>query len=402
MRAEAIRLAGVKTVIRYYAHGPGQWDVKRCSTSASSMPWSAQNLSVAVVFQHQQQQGGDLRSARTRRSRMMWARTMLDWSCSSRGTPAIYLRRRLRPSCIRGQQDHEIQLGDHRPGGRSVRSYFEYAREELAKDGRKLGVYGCGRTCELLEASRIISGGRRRWTIGRAREFYNFRKWHLFQNRVDLDGYYDHPQACPIDAKPDQSGPRRFRPAGGAPARWTPIPGRGGAVLEARSFITVRRLGLYKDHPQRSRACCSTADTLDGERSARRFAMPSASNSDRGRRLLRLSLDEGDTVAADRHNERSQAVGAMPPKADRATPPRPRPAARPARRASRHHRGSAGRVDEPKVRCASRQAQSSREALALHDRVALSRIAGTARRRVDTPAARPTLRQFRGAPAGAG
>jgi hypothetical protein len=32
-RAEAIRLAGIETVIRYYAHGPGQWTGKVLSLS---------------------------------------------------------------------------------------------------------------------------------------------------------------------------------------------------------------------------------------------------------------------------------------------------------------------------------------------------------------------------------
>ena len=158
----------------------------------------AQNLSVAVVFQHENNKPENFLDENKKRQDLMWARTHADHLQQPRRHAGLF-RRRLRPAAL-GRQERQVRPEHHRAArSRRCKSYFEYAREELAKDGRKLGVYGCGSACEILEDVADYFWLSASADYSRSGEFYNSGKWHLFQNRVDLVRYYDNPQPCPID-----------------------------------------------------------------------------------------------------------------------------------------------------------------------------------------------------------
>jgi hypothetical protein len=316
-RAEAIRLAGVKTVIRYYARGPGQWDGKVLSKPELDA-LEAQNLSVAVVFQQDNHKPDSFLDKNKKVEDLMWARTHADHLQQPEGTPIYFAadfdllhwdgkKRKSDPSVT------EQQVA-------SVKSYFEYAREELAKDGRKLGVYGCGRTCEILEGVAHyfwLSASADFW---RSAQFYNSGKWHLFQNRADLLRYYDHPKPCPIDAdlaNPDHEDFGQWR-RHGEPDIDTSETTR--TVLEARSFVAVQQLGLYRNHPQRDATLLKPETLSPSERKALRYAFSVKILTEEGD-YYGVSLDEGDWVRGYCHKSDLTADITMPLKADRPRAP---------------------------------------------------------------------------------
>ena len=316
-RAEAIRLAGIKTVIRYYARGPGQWDGKVLSKSELDA-LEAQNLSVAVVFQQDNHKPDNFLDENKKIDDVMWARAHADHLQQPAGTPIYFgadfdllhwdgTKRKSDPS-VTAQRIA------------SVRSYFEYARQELAKDGRKLGVYGCGHTCEILAGIADyfwLSASADFWHSG---EFYNSGKWHLFQNRADLLRYYDHAKPCPIDANlanPEHESFGQWR-RDGEPAMDSREATR--TVLEARSFVAVQQLGLYRDHPQRDATLLKPETLSPSERAALRYAFSVKILAEEGD-CYGVSLDEGDWVRGYCHKSDLSADGAMPLKAARPLAP---------------------------------------------------------------------------------
>jgi hypothetical protein len=66
---------------------------------------------------------------------------------------------------------------------KAIKEYFEYAHAEVAKDGRKMGVYGCGIQQEGWDMFYWISASIGYWDTG---EFFNGGKWHLFQTKTEL------------------------------------------------------------------------------------------------------------------------------------------------------------------------------------------------------------------------
>ena len=317
-RAEAIRLAGVKTVIRYYARGPGQWDGKVLSKPELDA-LEAQNLSVAVVFQQHNNIRENFLDPNKKVEDVMWARAHADALQQPEGT-AVYFG-----------ADFDLQHWDTKTRTSNagitdqvvagVRRYFEYARDELAKDGRKVGVYGCGRTLELLEDVADyfwLSASADFWRSG---EFYNSGKWHLFQNRVDLVKHYDNARPCPIDANlanPDHEDFGQWRRSGEVDVD---TPEQARAVLEARSFVAVQQLGLYKNHPSRSKALLSPDSLSAHERAALRYAYNVKILTEEGD-YYGVSLDEGDYVRGYCHKSDLSANMAMPLRADRSRAPR--------------------------------------------------------------------------------
>lgn len=315
-RAEAIRLAGVKTVIRYYAHGPGQWDGKVITRSELDA-LEAQNLSVAVVFQNANHNpDGFLDRDKVVRD-VMWARTHADHVEQPEGTPIYF------------GVDFDLR---HWDGKRSdpavtaqrtaaVRRYFEHLRTELAKDGRKIGVYGCGAACEAVADIADYFWLSASADYLRSGEYYNSGRWHLYQNRVDLTRFYGDPRPCPIDANlanPNQPDFGQWRRSG-AVDRDTPAQAR--AVHQARAFVAVQQLGLYKDHPRRDRTLMKPEALGASERAALRYAL-NVKILTEDDDYYGISLDEGDTVRGYCHKSDLRIAAAMPLRAGRATAPK--------------------------------------------------------------------------------
>lgn len=313
-RAEAIRLSGVRTVIRYYARGGGQWNGK-VLTRTELDALEAQNLSVAAVFQHANNKPENFLDEHKRIDDAMWARTHADHLRQPEGTPIYF------------GADFELRHWDSKAGRSdpsttgqrtaAVHRYFEYIRDELAKDGRKLGVYGCGSTLELLSdvADYLwLSASADYWHSDR---FFNSGRWHLFQNRVDLVRHYDHPLPCPIDtnlANPQHAEFGQWRRSGKVD-RDTPDETR--AVLDARSFVAVQQLVLYRDHPRRDPALLKPEALTPSERAALRYAFNVKIVAEDAE-FYGVSLDEGETVRGWCHRSDLAADGSMPLRARRA------------------------------------------------------------------------------------
>ncbi len=274
-RAEAIRLAGVKTVIRYYARGPGQWDGKVLSKPELDA-LEAQNLSVAVVFQQDNHKPDSFLDENKKVEDLMWARTHADHLQQPEGTPIYFAadfdllhwdskKRKSDPSVT------EQQVA-------SVKSYFEYAREELAKDGRKLGVYGCGRTCEILE------GVADYFWLSASADFWQSARILQFREMAPVpeprrSGEILRPsEAVPDRCESRQSGPRGFRAMAARRRTVTSIPARRRAWCWRRDrssrCSSSASTGIIRNAMRRcsSRRRCRRAN-------GRRCATPSASRS---------------------------------------------------------------------------------------------------------------------------
>lgn len=326
--AEGMRLAGINTVIRYYAHGPGQWAGKVLTKTELDV-LEAQNLSVAVVFQNNNNVPENFLKENKKVEDVMWARTHADHLQQPEGTPIYF------------GVDFDLRHWDGKKSDSNVteqriaaiKRYFEYAREELAKDGRKLGAYGCGKTCEVLEGIADyfwLSSSADYWRSG---EFYNSGEWHLFQNRVNLTRFYGDSKACPIDtnlANPNHEDFGQWRRDGVPDVDVREI---SQQVLDARSFVAVQQLWLYKAHPQHDRTPLKPAELSPSERTALRYAFNVKILSEEGD-YYGVCLDESDMVRGWCHRSDLSADGRMPLKADRtralrsagAEPPAPRPA----------------------------------------------------------------------------
>jgi hypothetical protein len=310
-RAQAIRQAGVRTVIRYYAHHTGQWTGKVLSkTELAAL--EANDLSVAVVFQNYNNNPDNFLDPNKKVEDVMWARRHADDLKQPAGTPVYFgadfdLRHWKKGKSDSGITEQRIA---------AVKSYFEYARAELAKDGRKLGVYGCGATCEMLDGVADyfwLSASADFWRSG---EYYNSRRWHLYQNRVDLTRAYGDHKPCPIDtnlANPDYENFGQWRRDG---RRERDFQTASQKILDARSFVAVQRLCLTRDHPHRDNAALR-ADALSSvEQKALRYALSVKIIRQEGEHCG-ISLDEGDTIRAWCHHSDLSADRSMPLRARR-------------------------------------------------------------------------------------
>ncbi len=313
-RAEAIRLSGVKTVIRYYARGPGQWDGKVLSKPELDA-LEAQNLSVAVVFQHENNKAENFLDENKKLQDLMWARTHADHLQQPQGTPVYFGADFDLPHWDGKKGKSDPSITEQRIA--ALKSYFEYAREELAKDGRKLGIYGCGSVCEILADVADYFWLSASADYSRSGEFYNSGKWHLYQNRVDLVRYYDNAQPCPIDsnlANPQHAHFGQWRRSGKIDKD---TQDEMRAVLEARSFVAVQQLALYKDHPRRAPTLLKPEALMASERAALRYAF-NVKIVTEDEEFYGVSLDEGDTVRGWCHKSDLSADGSMPLRARRA------------------------------------------------------------------------------------
>ena len=312
-RAAAMRRAGIRTVIRYYAHGTGQWTGKVISKSELDA-LEAHGLSVAVVFQNNNNVPDNFLDPNKKVEDVAWARRHADALRQPAGTPIYF------------GADFDLRHWDGKKGKSdpsatsqrvaAVRSYFEYAHDELAKDGRTIGVYGCGRTLELLEDVADyfwLSASVDYWRSG---EFYNSGKWHLYQNRVDLTRTYGDAKPCPIDtnlANPAYEEFGQWRRDGRPVVETKAATQR---VLDARSFVAVQQLCLTKDHPSRDGSGLRVEALAPSEQRALRYAISVKVLREEGGHCA-VSLDEGDTIRAWCRKADLSADGRMPLRANR-------------------------------------------------------------------------------------
>ena len=146
--AKNIADAGISTVIRFYSRNANHLDngKKYHNTVLSKDEWKAlrdHDLTVATVFQYSS--GGSERSFQNPSKKIndvLCARHSADNMKQPEGS-AIYF-------------GADFNLDGGSPAAReknikTVKEYFEYAHAEVAKDGRKIGVYGCGTACEILQ-----------------------------------------------------------------------------------------------------------------------------------------------------------------------------------------------------------------------------------------------------------
>ena len=247
----------------------------------------------------------------------MWARTHADHLQQPEGTP-IYFGADFELAAL-GRQDAEIRPEHHRPAEfRRVHRYFEYVRDELAKDGRKLGVYGCGSTLELLSDVADyfwLSASADYWHSDR---FFNSGKWHLYQNRVDLVRHYDNALPCPIDsnlANPQHAEFGQWRRSGKVDTR---LPGRDarGASTRVRSS-RCNSLRSTKITRGAAPALLKPEALTASERPALRYAF-NVKIVTEDEEFYGVSLDEGDTVRGWCHKSDLSADGSMPLRARRA------------------------------------------------------------------------------------
>jgi hypothetical protein len=314
-RAKAIRQAGIRTVIRYYAHGPGQWTGKVLS-AAELDALEANDLSVAVVFQHNNNVPDNFLDPDKKVLDVEWARR----HAASLRQPA--------GSAIYFGADFDLrhwQKGKSDPGATeqriaAVKGYFEHARAELAKDGFKLGVYGCGRTLEILEGVADyfwLSASAAYWRSG---EYYNSGQWHLYQNRIDLTRSFGDAKPCPIDtnlANPSYADFGQWRRDGRTDAGAQAAAQR---ILDARSFVAVQQLCLTRAHPERDRTPLKADALSPDQRRGLRYALSVKILHEDGD-YCGVSLDEGDSIAGYCRKADLSADGSMPLKANRRLAP---------------------------------------------------------------------------------
>jgi hypothetical protein len=211
--AATIKQSGIATVIRYYAREGGQWCGKVLGKSELDA-LDAAELSVAVVFQHNNNQADYFYDEEKKKEDVKWALNHAQDLKQPTETPIYFGAdfdlggRRKKDShgnFIKDQNgDYVIEYSDEiqHANEAAILNYFRYAREELGKKNYKVGVYGCGATCELL------GGDQQRpkladyfWISasvsykGTSR-FYNSRNWHLFQNKVELPRTDFIPKQC--------------------------------------------------------------------------------------------------------------------------------------------------------------------------------------------------------------
>jgi hypothetical protein len=300
------------------------------------------------VFQHGNNDPDSFVSDSKQAVDAMWARTHADHLQQPEGTP-IYFGADFDLLHWDGKRSDPAMTAQ-RAG--AVRRYFERMRAELAKDGRKLGVYGCGATCELLEGIADYFWLSASPDYLRSAEYYNSRKWHLYQNRVDLARQFDDPRPCPIDsnlANPAHAEFGQWRRSGEV-RRGSPETAR--AILDARSFVVVQQLGLYRDHPSRD-ATLIKPDTLAASaRAALRYAL-NVKIVTEDEACYGVSLDEGNTVTGYCRKSDLCPVGSMPLRRDRAGAPKSAalaPAAPATHPATYHVAGTGQSVPLPRSR----------------------------------------------------
>lgn len=127
-----------------------------------------------------------------------------------------------------------------------VKQYFEYAMQQMSRYSKtwKIGVYGCGKTCEILSAEGWdidcwISASVSFW---RTAEYFNSGNWTLFQTRTELSRSFGEIDTNILNPKRTSFGQWR---SDGKPVS-EPI-AVSQKIRDHRTFIQVPRLQLFPD-----------------------------------------------------------------------------------------------------------------------------------------------------------
>lgn len=234
--AKQIAAAGAKTVIRFYSRiknlnphlGPYQNEV----LSAKELEAIGEaDLSVATVFQYFS--GGSGRTFHDERKKVDDVKEAL-----------AFADRMNQPehSTLYFGADFPLKPNDVTV----VKQYFEYAMQEMSKHPTKwkIGVYGCGQTCEVLaaegwEIDYWISASVSYW---RTAEFYNSDNWTLFQTKTELGRSFGTIDTNILNPKLTSFG--QWRVDGKPIADPMAISRK---ILDRRRFIQVPRLQLFSD-----------------------------------------------------------------------------------------------------------------------------------------------------------
>jgi len=269
--AKQIADAGITTVMRFYTrlanfdHGAYQ------NTALSKTELKAledQGLAIATVFQYFS--GGIGRTFHEPSKKLYDVRDALknaDIVKQPEGS-AIYFG-----------ADFDLGIGDRKKNITAVKKYFEHAQNEVSKSGRKIGVYGCGRTCEVLAEEKWdmyywISASVGYWHTA---EFFNSGNWHLFQTKTEVTRPYGEIDTNILNPKFTSFG--QWRSNGSAVIEPAAV---SQSVLDARRFVAPRRMQLFSD-PTRPE---QTGITLEGIDRARTLSG----------RPVRVICQQGDAV----------------------------------------------------------------------------------------------------------
>jgi Domain of unknown function (DUF1906) len=202
--AHAIKSAGIQCVIRYYSVSSAHPTKILSNDELAAL--DNEGLSVAVVFEN----GGEadlFYDPKKKIDDISAALSCADTVHQPTGTPIYFAadfdiayRRK------KNADGNYYKVGDDwaletsadikTENEQAVYEYFQYAYEQLTPKGYKVGVYGCGRTADLV-------GGN---VKGRAKvadffwlsasvsylgtdDFYNSGNWHLFQNMTEIPSH---------------------------------------------------------------------------------------------------------------------------------------------------------------------------------------------------------------------
>jgi hypothetical protein len=222
--ANAIKQTGILTVIRYYSGSSAHAGKILSKSELDALDHAG--LSVAVVFQNNNSLADLFYNPNKKLKDVAAALSCAGHVNQPAGTP-IYFGVDFDIASRRKKNEQgeyyknadgdwvlETSPAIQAENEKFVYEYFKYAHEELNNKNYSVGMYGCGRTAELLRGE--VTGKSKvadyYWLSAsvaytRTDAFYNSGNWHLFQNLTEI----------PSDLIPpgftDEQGKRRTIPA---------------------------------------------------------------------------------------------------------------------------------------------------------------------------------------------
>jgi hypothetical protein len=204
--ANAIKQAGILTVIRYYS-GESAHAGKILSKSELDALDQA-GLSVAVVFQNNNSLADLFYNPNKKLNDVAAALSCAHYVNQPAQTPIYFgvdfdiASRRKKNDQGEYYQDEdgdwvlETSSAIQAQNEEFVYAYFKHAQEELSKKNYTVGMYGCGRAAELLRGdvpgkSKVADYYWLSASVGyqRTDAFYNDGNWHLFQNLTEIPSH---------------------------------------------------------------------------------------------------------------------------------------------------------------------------------------------------------------------
>jgi hypothetical protein len=242
--AQLIADSGVATVIRFYTRladfDQGPYQNTALTKKDELKALDDHKLTVATVFQYFS--GGHGAGFHNPKKKLYDVRDALK-NADTFNQPE--------GSTIYFGADFDLGLGDRKANITAIKDYFEHAHDEVSKTKRKIGVYGCGKTCEVLADEKWdmhywISASTSYW---RTAQFYNSGNWHLFQTRTELKRPYGGIDTNILNPKSTSFG--QWRVSGGDVTEPSAVSQK---ILDARKFGIRPGMKLFSDpaHPDQS------------------------------------------------------------------------------------------------------------------------------------------------------